>query len=341
VRQELRFCTAPDGVRLAYATSGHGPAVVKAGHWMTHLERDWTSPVWRHWVEFLSQEHTLVRYDERGCGLSDREYPSWPGELGRRPRAVVDAAGVDHSACSAQRAVGGHRYAVRHPDRVTGLVLYSTYTRAGRTRSDTAGPGGSRDARLADPAGLGKSNRRFGECSPRCSYRVSDAQTAWFDELQRASCSGERGPLRAVRYAVDVSDLARAITVPTLVLHRDDAVVPSTGAQLASLIPVQFVPLGAPTTSCSRRTGLDRFSRSCALLPAGLAPQLATGLLTDREIEVLRFIAQGSDNDSIAAAMHLSVRTVERHLSNCYAKLGVGGKSARAAAAARLATLER
>jgi len=61
VRQELRFCTAPDGVQLAYAKSGHGPAVVKAGHWMTHLERDWTSQVWRHWVAFLSEEHTLVR----------------------------------------------------------------------------------------------------------------------------------------------------------------------------------------------------------------------------------------------------------------------------------------
>jgi pimeloyl-ACP methyl ester carboxylesterase len=98
---------------------------------MTHLERDWTSPVWRHWVEFLSQEHTLVRYDERGCGLSDREYPSlalenWVDDL----EAVVDAAGVDRFSLFGASGGGpvAIAYAVRHPDRVTSLVLYGTYT---------------------------------------------------------------------------------------------------------------------------------------------------------------------------------------------------------------------
>jgi pimeloyl-ACP methyl ester carboxylesterase/DNA-binding CsgD family transcriptional regulator len=353
VRQELRFCTAPDGVRLAYAKSGHGPAVVKAGHWMTHLERDWTSQVWRHWVAFLSEEHTLVRYDERGCGLSDREYPSlelenWVDDL----EAVVDAAAVDRFALFGASGGGpvAIAYAVRHPQRVSELVLYGTYARGRVARDPT--PQAREEAELLvslTRLGWGKSNPAFRRVFTTLFLPGgSDAQMAWFDELQRASCSAEHAARsRAVRYAVDVSDLARRIMVPTLVLHaRDDAVVPfDEGRNLASMIPgAKFVPLdSANHILLEKEPAWTEFRAQLrSFLPAGhSAPPLDGGLFTDREIEVLRFIAQGRDNDSIAAAMHLSVRTVERHLSNCYAKLGVGGKSARAAAAARLATLER
>jgi DNA-binding CsgD family transcriptional regulator len=176
----------------------------------------------------------------------------------------------------------------------------------------------------------------------------SDEQIAWFDEVQRSSCSAEHAARsRAVRYSVDVTDLARTVMVPTLVMHaRDDAVVAfDEGRNLASLIPgAKFASLdSANHILLENEPAWTEFrSQLRGFLPAGRsAPPLDGGLFTDREIEVLRFIAQGRDNDSIAAAMHLSVRTVERHLSNCYAKLGVGGKSARAAAAARLATLER
>ena len=72
-RQRTQFCTSKDGARIAYATSGSGPPLVRAGNWLTHLELDRTSPVWRHWLETLSQRHTLVRYDLRGSGLSDRD----------------------------------------------------------------------------------------------------------------------------------------------------------------------------------------------------------------------------------------------------------------------------
>jgi pimeloyl-ACP methyl ester carboxylesterase len=156
------------------------------------------------------------------------------------------------------------------------------------------------------------------------SGTCSDAQTAWFDELQRASCSGEHAARsRAVRYAVDVSDLARTITVPTLVLHcRGDAVVPlDEGRNAASLIPVaKLVSLdSANHILLENEPAWSEFRAQVRrFLPVGRSvPPLEGGLLTDREIEVSRFIAQGSDNDSIAAALHLSVRTVERHLSNC------------------------
>ena len=96
---EIRFCTAPDGVRLAYSMHGHGPPLVRVATWLTHLELDWESPVWRHWLDRLGERHTVVRYDERGCGLSDAEagepsVETWVGDL----EAVVDATGLERFA---------------------------------------------------------------------------------------------------------------------------------------------------------------------------------------------------------------------------------------------------
>lgn len=94
-RQAIRFCTSGDGVRIAYAITGKGPPLVKAANWLTHIEFDEASPVWRHWLAELSSRHTCVRYDERGCGLSDWDafdlsFESWLRDL----EAVVDAAGL-------------------------------------------------------------------------------------------------------------------------------------------------------------------------------------------------------------------------------------------------------
>lgn len=327
--------------------------MVRAGHWMTHLERDWTSPVWRHWLEFLSDGYTLVRYDERGCGLSDRECPiltleAWVDDLA----TVVDAAGVERFGLLANSQGGpvAIAYAARHPERVAGLVLCGTYARGRFVRDPSA--------RAREEAELLISLTRLGWGQPNPAFRHvftnlfipggSDKQMAWFDELQRASCTGEHAARsREVRYTTDVGDLARTISVPTLVLHaRDDALVPfEEGRHLASLIAgARFVPLdSANHILLENEPAWTEFRTELrAFLPVGRStPPLVDGLLTDRETEVLRLIAEGKDNESIAATMHLSVRTVERHLSNCYAKLGVAGKSARAAAAARLAALER
>jgi pimeloyl-ACP methyl ester carboxylesterase len=138
VEQQIRFCTAPDGVRLAYAAHGSGPPLVRAATWMTHLDFDWESPVWRHWLLGLGDGHTLIRYDERGCGLSDREVEAlsldaWVADL----ESVVDAAGLDRFALlgvSGGAAVA-LAYASRHPDRLTHLVLYGGFARGRRLRS--------------------------------------------------------------------------------------------------------------------------------------------------------------------------------------------------------------
>ena len=132
MRQRVGYCAAPDAVKLAYAVHGHGPAIVRVATWMTNLEFDWESPVWRHWLDALGDGHTLVRYDERGRGLSDRDvddisFDAWVADL----EAVADAAGLDRFALlgvSAGAAVGV-AYAARHPERVTHLVLYGGYAR--------------------------------------------------------------------------------------------------------------------------------------------------------------------------------------------------------------------
>ena len=112
MEQELRFCTAPDGARLAYAIHGGGPPLVRTATWLTHLEFDWESPVWRHWLEGLGDGHTVIRYDERGCGLSDRDVEDV--SLDRRVEdleAVVDAAGSSASPSSACRRAARWRSA--------------------------------------------------------------------------------------------------------------------------------------------------------------------------------------------------------------------------------------
>jgi pimeloyl-ACP methyl ester carboxylesterase len=126
VRQQIRFCTAADGVRLAFATHGTGPPIVRASTWLTHLEFDWQSPLWRHWLEGLADGHTVVRYDERGCGLSDwavedLSLQAWVGDL----EAVVDAAGLERFALLGISHGGPIviAYAARHPERVSHLVL--------------------------------------------------------------------------------------------------------------------------------------------------------------------------------------------------------------------------
>src|SRR5262245_1914355 len=131
-RQQIRFCTSHDGVRIAYATSGRGPPLVKAANWLSHIEVDWESPVWSPMLHALSERHTLVRYDERGCGLSDwnvadLSFDAWVRDL----ETVVDATSVDQFALLgiSQGASIAVAYAVRHPKRVTRLILHGGYAR--------------------------------------------------------------------------------------------------------------------------------------------------------------------------------------------------------------------
>jgi pimeloyl-ACP methyl ester carboxylesterase/DNA-binding SARP family transcriptional activator len=244
-RQRIRFCSAADGVRIAAAEVGEGPPLVKAANYLTHLEYDWESPVWRHWVDALAAHHRFVRYDERGSGLSDWDVDdftldAWVSDL----EAVVDGLGIDRFALLgiSQGGAVAIAYAVRHPERITHLVLYGAYAVGRFHRSDSAEA--QQEARtLLDVMriGWGQDNPAFRQTFTTLFMpEATLAQTRWFNELQRRTTS----PENAVRfeeafYRLDVRDLARQVTTPTLILHATgDAMIPfDEGRRLAALIP--------------------------------------------------------------------------------------------------------
>jgi pimeloyl-ACP methyl ester carboxylesterase/DNA-binding CsgD family transcriptional regulator len=350
VEQQIRFCTAGDGTQLAWAAHGRGPPLVKAANWLTHLEYDWQSPVWRHWLEGMGERHTLIRYDERGCGLSDREIgdPSldaWVGDL----EAVVDAAGHERFALLgiSQGGAIAIAYAVRHPERVSQLVLYGAYARGRRKRGDPAQVEQAEALLSIIRAGWGSSNPVFRRVFSTLFFPDgTPEQMAWFDELQRVSTSAEIAvELRRAREHVDVTEQAGRVSSPTLVLHgHGDEMVPyAEGRLLATSIPgARLVPLESRNhILLANEPAWPAFLKELNAF-LGTAPATTPLLLEElsaREREVLELVAAGLSNDEIAEQLYLSVRTVERHLSNVYAKLRISGKAARAAAAARYSQL--
>jgi pimeloyl-ACP methyl ester carboxylesterase/DNA-binding SARP family transcriptional activator len=245
LEQQIRFCTADGGTRIAYATSGEGPVIVKAANWMTHVDGDWESPVWRHWLEALSDGRRLVRYDERGCGLSDWDvdrftFDAWVDDL----EMVVDALGLDRFPLLgiSQGGAVAIAYAVRHPDRVSALVLCGAYGRGRLVRAATEEQ--RREAALhleLARVGWGSDDPAFRQVFT--SQFMPDGtleQWAAFNELQRRTTS----PENAVRFMeifgdIDVTGIAPEVRCPTLLLHsRGDLRVPLESArELATLIP--------------------------------------------------------------------------------------------------------
>jgi pimeloyl-ACP methyl ester carboxylesterase/predicted DNA-binding protein (UPF0251 family) len=321
---------------------GRGPPLVRVATWLTHLELDWESPVWRHWLDRLGERHTVVRYDERGCGLSDAEVgePSvetWVGDL----EAVVDAAGLDRFALLgvSQGAAIAVAYAARHPERISDLVLYGGYARGRRRR-------GQREQEEALVAAI-----RAGWTTEDPAFRHvfsmlflphgTPAQMAWYDELLRTTTSADAAVrLFKARGAVDVAVIAPRVGARTLVIHaRGDRVVPvEEGRLLATLIPdARLVVLDSVNhILLADEPAWEQFMSALGdfLGPPGFpAPSTPTAELSSRELEVLELVAAGLTNGAIAERLSLSVRTVERHLSNVYAKLRLSGKAARAAAA--------
>ena len=137
MQHQIRFCKTEDGVTLAYAIGGAGLPLVKTPNWLNHLELDTVSPVWRGWMERMARQHLLVRYDGRGCGLSDRTVPALSFETHLMDlHAVVEAARLDRFVLygASQGAAIAIEYAARHPERVSHLVLYGGYLRGMRKR---------------------------------------------------------------------------------------------------------------------------------------------------------------------------------------------------------------
>ncbi len=248
----IEFCSASDGVKIAYSVHGSGPPIVKAANWLTHLEHDWNSPIWRHWIDGFADGHTLVRYDERGCGLSDwdadvHDPDVWVNDL----EAVVDAAGLDRFAIVgvSQGAQIGVGYAVRHPERVSHLVFYGGYVR-GRQKRPVPAEKQREDELLLNmmEVGWGRADPMFRQVwTTMFIPGATQDQMDWFDEAQRVSTSGQNArALAQAWYQIDISDQLENVTTPTLVAHgRDDRVVPfDEGRSLAAGIPgARFLPL--------------------------------------------------------------------------------------------------
>jgi pimeloyl-ACP methyl ester carboxylesterase/DNA-binding winged helix-turn-helix (wHTH) protein len=245
VAQEIRFCAAPDGVRLGYAMAGSGPPLVKAANWLTHLRHDWESIVWGHWLRDLSARYRLVHYDARASGLSDWDvddvsFERWVDDLG----VVVDDIGLERFSLLgvSQGGAVAVTYAARHPERVSHLVLYGTYA-LGRTMRAKTSSQRRQAAVMLDvvESAWGEDNSMFrqmfaAQFMPEGSTEQWDA----FDEHQRLTASPENARrLLATASTIDVTDVAPLVRTPTLVLHAtDDRRVPyEQGQLLAALIP--------------------------------------------------------------------------------------------------------
>jgi pimeloyl-ACP methyl ester carboxylesterase/DNA-binding SARP family transcriptional activator len=251
LRQDIRFCTATDGVRIAYATVGSGPPLVKTANWMNHLEFDWESPIWRHVFHALSRENTFVRYDSRGNGLSD-----WSAEdlsldaLVGDLKAVVDAARIERFPLFAmsQGCAVAVDFAVRYPERVSKLVLYGGYARGWRAIGDDEFAAQTEALLTLTRAGWGRDNPAYRQVFT--SLFIPDAspeQMGWLNELQRITTSPDTAARLMNAFGdIDITGRLSRVTQPTLVMHaRNDGRVPyANGRELAAGIKgARFVTL--------------------------------------------------------------------------------------------------
>jgi pimeloyl-ACP methyl ester carboxylesterase/DNA-binding CsgD family transcriptional regulator len=340
LRQELRFAHAPTGARLAWASTGRGPVLIRAAHWMTHVEHDLRSAVWRPWLERLSAGLRVVRYDGRGFGLSEADDQPLGVDGAREDlEAVADACRAGRFALLGMSAGASAAiaYAVRHPERVSRPVLCGGYAR-GTLLRDT-GPEAAAffeaAVRLIE-TGWGQRNPAVRQMfTTRMLPEATPEQARALNEQQRLSCSS-RHAAEMMRAAgrIDVRALLAQVRCPTLVLHAEgDPTVPvEEGRLLAAGIPdARFESL--PTSNHIPMSHEPAFERFCVAVTEFVAgapvaeadPVLAT--LNARERALLALLARGLDNHQIAAQLERSEKTVRNALSALYAKLAVEGRA--------------
>lgn len=340
LRQEIHFCTSADGTRIAFASCGQGPVILRAAHWLSHCHHDAGSPVWRPWLRALSARHRFVRYDPRGCGLSDRfvtdlSLAAWHLDL----EAVAATIEAPRFVLLGQSQGGALavRYALDHPERVSHLVLVNAYGQGGRARART-------DAERLEAetlvnfirVGWGRENPAFCRFFTNLFIPGGTAeQHRWWGELERLTASPEvAASLLREMQGIDVLDEARGLRLPTLILScRGDMRVPfEEGRKLAAAIPgARFVPLD------SQNHVLLPDEPAWNVLHAELsrfideddAPsRVAAGAgLTRAETAVLDLVAQGLDNATIAARLGKREKTVRNQVSAILDKLGVRSRA--------------
>ena len=314
---------------------------MRAAHWLSHVEHDLQSPVWQPWLAELSQQHRYIRYDQRGCGLSDSEVSdfsleTWVADL----EAVVDSLRLRRFPLigMSQGGAVAIAYALRHPEKVSHLVLAGAYAR-GALQRDTGDSGRLEAETLLNliRLGWGRDNAAFRQVfTNQFIPGGTQAQHQWWNELERLTASPENAArtLDAFHH-VNVTDQARQLRVPTLVLHaRGDAAVPfDEGRSLAALIPgARFLPLDSNNhVLLSDEPAWTHFLREVraflgpvqAATADSAAGAIDSPALTPAESAVLKLLARGLDNPAIAQQLSKSEKTVRNQVSSIFDKLGV------------------
>jgi pimeloyl-ACP methyl ester carboxylesterase/DNA-binding CsgD family transcriptional regulator len=341
VRQSIRFTKSPDGVTIAWAEAGSGPTLIKASNWLTHLQYDWDSPVWRHWIRFFAEHYHLIRYDERGCGMTDWDvadicYERWIEDI----ETVVAVAAPKKPFILLGISQGGAaaiHYAATHPDHVSHLILYGAYAQGWAKRNDPDGERRFRAVLELTRVGWGRDNPVYRQVfTSRFVPGATPEQIQWFNELCRRTTRPEIAHrLLEARLPVDVTDLLPRVSVPTLVLHAnaDEAVTPSQGRLLASRIPdAKFVELdSANHILLETEPAWERFKAEVLAFTGAPADAEAEdpvfGVLSAREREILSGIAQGRTNIEIGRQLFISEKTVRNHVTHIFEKLGVHSRA--------------
>ena len=313
--------------------------VVKAANWLTHLEYEWESPVWKHWIQFFSGHYHFVRYDERGCGMSDWQpgnltVEQWTTDL----QTVIEAA-QPHEPVTllgiSQGAAACINYAIHHPERVARLILYGGYVHGALKRGTPETQSTHRAMIELARVAWARDNPTFRQVfTSRFIPGGTHEQLEWFNDLCLKSTSGEiAATLLEARCQMDISELLGQVRTPTLVLHaRNDEVVPiAEGRLLASGIPgAEFVELDSRNhVLLEPEPAWQRFRE--AVLSFVQADRATTdsafAALSARERQVLALMAEGLSNTEIAERLQISEKTVRNHASNLFDKLGVWSRA--------------
>ena len=341
ISQRIRYVESGDGVRLAWAEAGTGCALVKSANWLTHLEYDWESPVWSHWAQFFSENFRFVRYDERGCGMTDWRVHDlsserWLDDLETVIAAAAPAAPFVLLGIS-QGAAACIAYAIKYPEQVSHLILYGGYARGAFHRDDADKESMYRAMIELVRLGWGSDNPTFRQVfTSRFVPGASDQQLDWFNELCRKTTSGEvAARLLETRAEINAMPLLERVRTPTLVMHsrEDDVIAIEEGRILAAGIPgAEFVELDSKNhVLLEHEPAWERFCAEVLEFTGvrGSSPteDPAFAALTAREREVLALIAEGFGNAQIAARLSISEKTVRNHVSNLFDKLGVWSRA--------------
>lgn len=341
LRQSIHLCHSSDGTAIAVASCGLGPVILRAAHWLSHVDHDLDSPIWRHWVRALSARNRYIRYDPRGCGLSDRFVADLSREAWGRDLEAVAATIDDPRFVLLGLSQGGAlavEYALNHPERVSHLVLVNAYGQGGRARAKN-------DAERLEAEtlvnfiriGWGRENPDF--CEFFTNLFIPDGtpeQHRWWGELERVTASPDvAARLLYEMQGFDVLDKAAGLSLPTLIMHcRGDMRVPfEEGLKLAAAIPgARFVPLESRNhvllpDEPAWAVFLDELHGFLGQDRAALPRQVQDADLTPAEAMVLQLVAEGLDNRHIAERLGKSEKTVRNQVSTILDKLGVHSRS--------------